>query len=303
MDKESHYLAAFANDGSIVGVLPLVRLKSLLFGDFLISVPFFNYGGSISNGPEVRKELFKEAAELGAAIGVDHIESRELSPFPEWPGRTDKVAMILELPDSEDELSKSLGSKRRSQIRRPLREDPRTRKGGSELIGEFYAVFSRNMRDLGTPVYSKKMFRDLVDRFSENCEIIVIDIGGVPAAAAFLIHANNMTEIPWASTVRKFNPVSINMLLYWEALRSAIAAGSKRFDFGRSTVDTGTYRFKKQWGAKPTQFHWHYWLGSSDELPGLNPHSGKYDIAIKVWRHLPLSITRVIGPSIVKHLP
>jgi len=303
MNKECHYLAAFAGDGSIVGVLPLVRLKSLLFGDFLISVPFFNYGGSIADSPEIRRELFEKAAELGSALGVDHIETRELTPFPDWPGRTDKVAMILELPDTEDELAKSLGSKRRSQIRRPQRENPSTRKGGAELLDDFYTVFSRNMRDLGTPVYSEKMFRDLVDRFAENCEIIVIDIGGVPAAAAFLIHADGTTEIPWASTVREFNPVSINMLLYWEALCSAIAAGSRRFDFGRSTVDTGTYRFKKQWGAKPIQFHWHYWLGSSDELPGLNPQSGKYDIAINAWRRLPLWVTRLIGPSIVKNLP
>lgn len=303
MGKESHYLAAFAKDDSMIGVLPLVRMKSLLFGDFLISLPFFNYGGSISDSPEIREGLFKGAAELGASLGVDHIETRELTPFTDWPGTTNKVAMILELPESEDELAKSLGSKRRSQIRRPQREDPTTRKGGNELLDEFYAVFSRNMRDLGTPVYSKKMFRELVDRFSKNCEIIAIDIKGEPAAAAFLVHANGTTEIPWASTVREFNSISINMLLYWEALRSALAAGSRQFDFGRSTIDTGTYRFKKQWGAKPLQFHWHYWLGSSEELPGLNPQSRKYDLAIKTWRRLPLWFTRLIGPCIVKHLP
>jgi FemAB-related protein (PEP-CTERM system-associated) len=303
MKKECHYLAAFAGNDSIVGVLPLVRLKSFLFGDFLVSVPFFNYGGSIADSSEIRAKLFNETEDLGALLGVDHIETRELTLVPNWPGRTDKVAMILELPETEDELAKSLGSKRRSQIRRPLREDPTTRKGGSELLDEFYAVFCRNMRDLGTPVYSKSMFRELVGRFSENCEIIVIDIGGVPAAAAFLIHANGTTEIPWASTVREFNPVSINMLLYWEALRSALAAGSKQFDFGRSTIDAGTYRFKKQWGAKPLQFHWHYWLPNDAEMPGLNPGSGKFDIAINMWKRMPLWLTRLIGPSIVKHLP
>ena len=110
-------------------------------------------------------------------------------------------------------------------------------------------------------------------------------------------------EIPWASTVRDFNKISINMLLYWEVLKFAIESGRKVFDFGRSTVDSGTYRFKKQWGAEPVQLNWHYWLADGGELPQLNPDNAKFRMAINAWKKLPLPLANLLGPHIVRHLP
>ncbi len=301
--KQTCYLASFDPTGAIDGVLPLVRQKSLLFGDYLVSLPFFNYGGTLAANEKVRQALLNAAAALSQELDVSHSEIRETAPLADWQSRTDKVAMVLELPDDEEALGKALGAKRRSQIKRPLREDPQTVKGGPEQLDDFYAVFARNMRDLGTPVYGKYMFAEILRRFPDNAEIINIQVRGKPAATAFLLHHGGTTEIPWASTVRDFNSISINMLLYWEALRSAIGRGSGQFDFGRSTVDSGTYRFKKQWGAEPRQLYWHYWLREGEDMPGLNPDSGKYALAIRVWQKLPLWLTNLAGPGIVKNLP
>lgn len=301
--KDTHYLVALSESNRLLGILPLVRQTSLLFGDYMVSLPFFNYGGVISESETVRNELVKAAISIGNDMGLSHIEFRDKRPYEGLPVRQDKVAMWLDLPDSKDKLAKSLGAKCRSQIKRPKRKNPIIQKGGHELLDDFYRVFSRNMRDLGTPVYAKCMFREILNRFPEQAQIVLIRLRERPAAAAFLFHHRNITEIPWASTMREFNAISVNMLLYWEVLCEAIRHGSLHFDFGRTTIDSGTYRFKKQWGAEPMQLFWHYSLREGKEMPGLSPSSGKFDVAIKVWRRLPLWVTELVGPHIVRNLP
>jgi FemAB-related protein (PEP-CTERM system-associated) len=300
--KESYYLAAYKGD-SIVGVLPLVRQKSWLFGDYLVSLPFLNYGGILSEDDQVHARLAKSLGELAGRLGVSHAELREFSDQPDLASRTDKVTMHLQLPKSADELSKKLGSKRRSQIRRPVREGPTVSTGGIELLDRFYAVFSRNMRDIGTPVYPKRMFADILERFADDTTIVLVDLNGEPAAAAFLLHFRNKTEVPWASTDRRFNKISINMFLYWQLLTYAIERGSDVFDFGRSSVDSGTYRFKAQWGAEPVQLIWNYWLGHGQEVPRMNPDNPKYARAISAWQRLPVAVANLLGPHIVSKLP
>ena len=301
--KQTEYLAAFDAHENITGVLPLVRLQSKLFGNFFVSLPFVNYGGVIADEHVVLESLISEAAQIANEFRVSHIELRHAGVDCELPSRTDKVAMYLDLPNSPEALGKSIGSKRRSQIRRPQRENPSVLIGREELVDDFYSVFSRNMRDLGTPVYAKSMFADLLQRFPKNTNIMLIRVHDTAAAAAFLIDGNGTMEVPWASTRRDFNRISINMLLYWEILGHAIETGAKIFDFGRSTVDSGTYRFKKQWGARPVQMKWHYWLAEQGNLPRLNPENPKYRMAIAMWQKLPLPIANLFGPHIVRHLP
>lgn len=298
------YNLTAVSGADIRGVLPLVRLKSRLFGDFMVSMPYLNYGGVIADDDAARDALLDAAFALGTETGVSHIELRHaVSDMRGMPVREDKVAMILELPETIDALGQAIGSKRRSQVRRPLRENPQIHVGGAELVPVFYAVFARNMRDLGTPVYARSFFEAMCAQFPKDARIVAITIGDRPAAAAFLIGHREQLEIPWASTVRDFNNISINMLLYWEVLRYAIDAGYRRFDFGRSTVDAGTYRFKKQWGAEPLPLHWHYWLRDGGELPKLNPDNPKYRAAISAWQRLPLAVANRLGPRLVRNLP
>lgn len=301
--KETEYLVALDSNDAITGVLPLVRLRSLLFGDFFVSLPFVNYGGVVANNTSIAEGLLNEAASLGRERNVSHIEFRHSSQDFDMACRTDKVSMCLDLPDSVESLGASLGSKRRSQIKRPLRENPEVRFGSTELLDKFYAVFSRNMRDLGTPVYDRSMFQYLLDKFPTNTSVVSICIDNTPAAAAFLIFDDRRVEIPWASTVKEFNRISINMLLYWEVLKFAIETGHKVFDFGRSTIESGPYRFKKQWGAEPVPLRWHYWLGDNQAVPHMSPDNAKYRLAIGAWQRLPLTLANLIGPRIVKHLP
>jgi serine/alanine adding enzyme len=301
--NECRYL--IARDGAQVrGVLPLVRLNSRMFGDFFVSVPYLNYAGILADSPAVGRALLDAAASRARELGVGHIELRHRAePQLDLPAREDKVAMLLELPDSQEALWRGFDSKLRSQIRRPEKAGATTRSGGAELLGDFYAVFARNMRDLGTPVYSPRFFEAIVAAFPSEARVHVVDLAGRPVAAGITLAHRSTVQIPWASSLREANKASVNMLLYWSVIREAIARGFRSFDFGRSSNDSGTYRFKQQWGAHPQQLRWYYWLADGEAVPHLNPTNPKYRIAIAVWQRLPVALANVLGPTIARHLP
>lgn len=300
---ESFYFFARGSDGTIAGILPLIRLNSRLFGDFLVSMPYFNYGGAVADNPSIEQQLMEAAGDLAGKLGVSHIEYRDNVPRHGLPVRSEKVNMVLPLPGDPEELWQGFTAKLRAQIKRPQREPVSILCGGEEYLDDFYAVFARNMRDLGTPVYAKEFFRNILGTFPDTSSMVVLRMEGRPVAAGFLIGHRDTLEIPWASTIKDVNHLSMNMLLYWEILKLAISRKYRFFDFGRSSRDSGTFRFKKQWGALPRQTYWHYWLNSGEKLPALNPDNPKYALAINIWRRLPLPVTRLLGPSIVKYLP
>ncbi len=294
-----------AREGSTVkGVLPLTHMKSRLFGNFLISVPFFNYGGVCSEDEEARSQLLAKAIEIGKKLQVSHIELRHDRIFyPELQQKSHKVAMILELPDDAEVLWKSFKSKLRSQIRRPEKDGVEVKIGRSELVDEFYSVFAENMRDLGTPVYTRRLFENMLETFPESSWLVIAHREGEPLAAGFLLGYGDMLEIPWASSLRRFNRLAPNMLMYWHALKHAVEQGYKNFDFGRSTPGEGTYKFKAQWGAQPLELHWEYWMAEGKPLPDLSPKNAKFDAAIRIWQKIPVPVTRLIGPPIVRNIP
>jgi FemAB-related protein (PEP-CTERM system-associated) len=300
----SHYLLARDGEGRVAGVLPMIRIRSRLFGDYMVSLPYFTYGGPLGATEGVERELLHGAGRLAAELGVGHVEFRGFAPRePAWPIRTDKVTLHRPLATDEDGLWKSLSKERRRQLKKAQDGKSELRIGGAELLDDFYAVFSRNMRDLGTPVYDRRFFAAMLARFPEATRIVALRREGAPAGAAFLIGYRERIEVPWVSTLREMNAHFVNTLLYWEQLRFAVAAGYRVFDFGRSSADSGTYGFKRQWGAEPVQLFWQYWLAPGRGMPGLTPTSPKFRLAVRVWQRLPLALANRLGPPIVKNLP
>ncbi len=300
--RETYYLAA-TSQGRFRGILPLVRLKSLAFGDFLVSLPYVSYGGVVADDEDVARRLLDSATELASRLGVEHMELRHTADVADLPKRTEKVSMHLALCGDSEERWKKLGAKRRSQIKRPLREGAESEMGGAELVGDFYRVFALKYRDLGVPVYPQKWFRAILERLPDITRVFVVRIDGAPVAASIVIGFNDVLEVPWASSLRSADRFGVNMYLYWCMLKYAEDEGYRIFDFGRSTVDSGTWRFKRQWGAEPVQLYWHYWLRDRDDIPKLNADNPKYQAAVSLWRRLPLWMTTRIGPQIVKNLP
>ena len=298
------FLTAYDGE-TIVGLLPLVEQSSRLFGRYLVSLPFMTYGGIIANSHDVASGLAERAALEAQERRADHVELRHTIALPDlrWAGRLDKVSMILSLPDSEAALAKQLGAKLRSQIKRGEREKLELVWGGAELIPDFYRVFAPAMHALGTPVYPRKFFEVVFEALRDVSDILIVRMRGKPHAVAFLVKHGKTVEVPWAVASPEAKHASVNMRMYWELLTHAIQNGITAFDFGRSTVDSGTYRFKAQWGALPNQLHWHYWLPAGQPVPKLNQSNPKYARAAAIWSKMPLWVANLVGPHVIRNLP
>ncbi len=302
----SLYLLAVNENNEVGAALPLVQTKSMLFGNLLTSMPFLNYGGLMGPESKAKEAILKYCEDFYAKDNCKSITIREDQELTDasWQCLTHKVTMILTLPETADELGKAIGSKRRSQIRRSAKEGAYTKVGKAELLDDFYLVFAENMRDLGTPVYSKKWFSALFDNIAEHCHLVVVYLHDMPVAACFLIRHQDQMEIPWASSLRSANKFSVNMALYWEALSFSIEQGAKTFDFGRCDKNSNTQKFKKQWGSEEHQLFWYQYTGiSNTEVQQLNPKSGKFEKLVEIWQKLPLQVANVVGPHIVKNIP
>jgi FemAB-related protein (PEP-CTERM system-associated) len=299
LGHDCHYLAA-REDQRLVGVLPLVRVKSLLFGDYLVSMPFFNYGGPVGNVDACRA-LADAAIQLSSSLGTDLLELRSRAELPldlEPSGR--KVTVVLDLPDEADTLMAAFKSKLRSQIRRPGKEGVEVR-FGTDLVDDFYAVFAQNMRDLGTPVLGRDLFRAIVAAFPDSAEVGVAYLEGQPIAAGWGFRWAGELEMTWASSLRRFNRIAPNMLLYWSFMERAIDHGVGLFNFGRCTPGGSTHKFKLQWGGRDEPLPWYVRAKGKAKTP--SPDDSGYSWGPRVWSKLPLPLANLIGPRIVKYIP
>jgi serine/alanine adding enzyme len=300
---ECVYLSASDGDG-IAGVLPMVVFKSLIFGRFAVSLPFVNYGGVVADNDAVAAALLEAAAGEARGRRLGHLELRHLEArYPHLPSKRHKVAMRLPLPASADTLWQAIDRKVRNQVRKAEKSALTAVHGGRELVPEFYEVFARNMRDLGTPVYARRFFETILEEFPGTTETFVVRTGTLPIAASITVRWRGTTEVPWASSLREHRASCPNMLLYWTMLRRAVEVGSATFDFGRSTPNESTYHFKSQWGATGTPFAWEYWLAGGGSLPDQSPANPKFQLAINTWKRLPMALTRIVGPHVVRNIP
>jgi serine/alanine adding enzyme len=299
---DSIYLAA-QEGNRVTGVLPLVEFRSRLFGTFAVSLPFVNYGGVVADTAEAGGALTARAVALARERGWRHVELRHTRrQFTEWPVKRHKVAMWLPLPAEPEALWSSLDRKVRNQVRKAEKSGCVAEHGSEDLLGDFYGVFAHNMRDLGTPVYARRFFAEVLRAFPGDTRVFVVRLGGQPVAASVTVGWRDRLEVPWASSLRAHAAASPNTLLYWTMLKWAVEHGYKTFDFGRSTPDEGTFHFKKQWGAQPHELAWEY-AGLTGEMPDQSPKNPKFRAAIAVWQHLPVWLTNRVGPPIVRSIP
>ncbi len=306
----SHYLVAKNETGTITGVLPLFYIPSFFLGKSLVSIPFCDYGGILASDLESQKALLSKAFELKEAFKAEYIELRQTNQlhdiaadYPHLSSKIDivtsKVRMKVALPETPDALFASFPAKLKSQIRKPQKEGCTTKCGGVELIDDFYKVFVHNMRDLGSPVHSKKMIENTISLYSLKSRLFVVYQGETPVACSCVAGSGDTLVNPWASFDRRYQKIAPNMLLYWEMLQYAVNEKYHDFDFGRSTPDEGTFKFKAQWGAQPHQLYW-YKIGV-EKSEGTVSEGNKQGF-INVWQKLPIPVTKIVGPVLRKQL-
>jgi FemAB-related protein (PEP-CTERM system-associated) len=211
--------------------------------------------------------------------------------------------MLLPLAGSVETMWEKVDKKVRNQVRKAQKSELTTDSGGAELLGEFYDVFCRNMRDLGTPVYGRRFFEEVLKQFPDRARVFVVRTGTTSVAAGISLAYRGSIEVPWASSLREYRTICPNYLLYWTMVEFAIANGFDQFDFGRSTPDDGPYNFKKQWGARPVPLCWEYQLLGAASLPDRSPKNPKFQAAIAVWQRLPLAVASLVGPHVARYLP
>ena len=300
---ECPYLAATGDGGSIEGILPLVRVRSRLFGHYLVSMPFLNYGGPLG-APGAVQALAAAAASKAAAEGADLVELRSRIALPlDLPVSHRKITVVLPLPGNRNALWKAFGSKLRSQIKRPSKEGVEVRMGPDQ-VEPFYQVFARHMRDLGTPVLPRAWFDAIADRFGAEAWFGAAWHEGRPIAGGVGIRWGTELEMTWASALASHNRLAPNMLLYAAFMERAIDDGVSLFNFGRCSPGSGTHRFKLQWGSRDEPLWW-YQSGpkGSGESGTPSPDQGVLSLGPRVWQHLPLPLANALGPRIVRYLP
>lgn len=290
------------NGGTLKGVMPLIRMPRLGPGHALVSMPFLNYGGPVGE-PDAREALVARALEEARKRGSRKLEVRARSEVGGAgdlaPGRN-KVIVVLPLPDDPEALFQDgFKAKLRSQIRRPTKEGMEARFGPEEREA-FYQVFTRNMRDLGTPVLPASFFEALSRAFPEELEFGAVYHQDQPVAGGCGFHFRGEFEMTWASSLREFNRQAPNMLLYWGFMERCMRAGDRAFNFGRCTPGAGTHRFKRQWGGEDEALHWLQW---PEGAPAEDPEAGVFRMAVQAWQKLPLPVANALGPVLARRIP
>ncbi len=288
--------------GEISGILPLVHINSLLFGNALTSNAFCVYGGIVADDEDSYQALDNKACDLAKELGVDHLEMRNTTQkTPERPFKELYVTFRKELLEDEEKNMLAIPRKQRAVIRKGI-------KAGlvSEIdqnIDRFYSAYSESVRNLGTPVFAKKYFTVLKEVFKDQCEILtVLDKQGQLIASVMSFYYKDEILPYYGGGTEHARSVQGNDFMYWEVMRRAVGKGVKIFDYGRSKVGTGSYRFKKHWGFQPEPLYYEFFLNKSGSLPDINPLNPKYRLFIAAWKKLPLSISQIVGPLLAKDL-
>lgn len=306
-------LVAENSQGQVVGVLPVCRLRKPWGASEWVSLPFCDYGGPLSDNGSVRDQLIAAALDLvrnhrGQTLDLrlpgpelDEQRWQEDAPAPA------KVSMICSLPETSEALLKSYKPKLRSQIRKGEKNGLTAEVVSSEAgIRAFYPVFAANMHRLGSPVHSLDWFLKLQQAYETQMRIGLVRLEEQVVGAGIVLVSGTRASIPWASTLAEYNHLAPNMLLYWSLLADVTDQGCREFDFGRSTPDEGTYRFKKQWGAQPHELQWPSLDLQGDTLPEPEESSARslrLRTAIEtMWQRLPLAVANRLGPMLRKYI-
>ncbi len=288
----------------LCGVLPLVHVKSALFGSFLIASPFASYGGPLGDATAVAA-LSGQAIALAQRLGARLLELRGRRPAPmEGTGMIvsqRKITVTLPLDGGSEAVFGRFPSKLRSQIRRSEKDGVQVRVAPGQ-VAEFHAVYSEHMRDLGTPALPRAFFDALARHFGDDMLFAIATSDGHPVACGAGFRYGGEFEITWASALRAYSKMAPNMAMYWRLIAHVTDAGVGTFNFGRCSVDSGTHRFKRQWGGVDEPLSWYQWraAGAPDSTPA---PGGKFSLAQAAWMRLPLPVARAIGPWIARALP
>jgi FemAB-related protein (PEP-CTERM system-associated) len=295
------HFVTLTHSGEIQGVLPLVEIKSRIFGHALISNAFCVGGGPLAHDEDGRAELLAEAERIGRNLRVDYVELRDAAGREGWTAKDDLYAgFAREVAADEQGNLLQIPRKQRAVVRKAIDGDFRVTVDRD--VDTFYALFSRTVRDHGTPVFPKKFFVEILRAFPKSTDILTVWRGDRPLSSVLSYYFRDRVYPYYTGSDTAARIAGTNDLMYWKLMRHAAARGCKVFDFGRSKIGTGPYAFKKNWGFEPRPIAHQFLLIGRNTLPGVNPTNPHYASLIALWRRLPLPVANFVAPFVSKNL-
>jgi len=296
------YFLYAERDGQLLGVLPLAHVKSMLFGNALVSLPFGVYGGVAAVAPDAAQALEVEAQRLAVELGVQHLEFRNVNVrHADWPAQDLYVTFRKEILAEEEANMLAIPRKQRAMVRKGIKNGLVSAVDGD--VERIFALYADNVHRHGTPAMPKRYSQALMQEFGADCEVLTVSAPDGRALSSVLSFYFRDEVLPYyAGDDEAARDLAANDFKYWELMRRACARGLKVFDYGRSKQGTGSYAFKKNWGFEPTPLHYEYCLYKRDGVPQNNPNNPKYQLLIKTWRRMPIGLANWLGPFIVRNL-
>ncbi len=299
----AHYLMV-VRGGGIEGVLPLFEVRGLLGGKALISVPYGVYGGICATSDAARQVLLEAASSLGRGCGAAYLELRHKHHQGlDLPTKALYVTFSRPISGSDEENALAIPRKQRRMTRQGAKSGLRAEIGRNHLDG-FYEIYAHSVRNLGSPVFPKRLFRTILDTFDKECQILTVSHRDRMVAGVLTLFYEDRVLPYYGGALREAFPLAANDFMYWELMRYSARAGYRIFDFGRSREGTGSYDFKRHWGFEPVPLPYQYvLLRPGQALPNLSPSNPRFRLAAEVWKRLPLAVTKAMGPAITRYLP
>ncbi|MDD3733015.1 MAG: FemAB family PEP-CTERM system-associated protein [candidate division Zixibacteria bacterium] len=303
LGHEPYYLIALDHD-TIKGLLPLFLVTTWWRTKYFISLPWIDYGGLLADDETAARALLDRARQLTRAKKAAFLEFRSvIDDNLDMALRTDKATFLLPLEKDAETVWKRFDAKLRNQIRKAEKSELTTEFAGPDKLHSFYKVFAHNMRDLGTPVWGREFFKAVLENFPQNAWLALVKKDDLVIAGGLVLAFKDRLYVPSASAYRHFLSYCPNHALYWSVIKYACEKGYAFFDFGRSSYDASTFKFKKQWTQPPTPLTWQYYLNLINEVPSINPGNPRYKLFIKLWQQLPLFVANYLGPKVIKNFP
>ncbi len=297
---EPHYLLA-ERAGALTAVLPLVEMRSLLFGSALVSTPFCVYGGILASDEQSHAALTAAACELAQRLRVDHLEMRSRArSHPAWPVKDLYVTFRRPIDADPDKNLQAIPRKQRAVVRKGIKEGLRAEIDRD--ASRHYRLYSESLRNLGTPVFARSYLDRLLQAFGDDCEVLTVAHASGPVASCLSFYFRDEVLPYYGGGSQAARQLGGNDFLYWEIMERARQRGCRVFDFGRSKRGTGAFDFKRYWGFEPEPLHYEYFLVGATELPNLSPTNPKFERMIRLWRRLPVGVTQLLGPPLARHL-
>jgi len=296
----TYFLLAEAS-GEIRGVLPLAQVKSVLFGNALISTPFCAYGGIVAVDQAAHVALDRAAGDLARELNVDYLEMRNRERrHLDWPCKDLYVTFRKEIDADAGKNMLAIPRKQRAMVRKGIKEDLRAELDAN--VDRIFDVYSESLRNLGTPVFSRRYLEVLREVFGDACDVVTILQGETLVASVLNFYFRDEVLPYYGGGTSAARAVAGNDFMYWEVMERARQRGFRVFDYGRSKRGTGAFDFKTHWGFEPAPLCYEYLMVKRKEMPNLSPTNPKYSNAIGIWRKLPLRLTQLVGPPVAKYL-